>query len=128
MKYSNLPTLGKASKIILGCDHYGETISEEIAYKQEAYIKIQDTSDLYAFIDECASFCCAAGASEVFVSGCLPDDVYPLHARIIGMVCDWNNEWTSDCSLVPVTEESVVLWSSIYNRKMKKSIDKCGFC
>ena len=52
MKYANLPILGKASKIVLGCDHYGETISEDIAYKQiDIYLErggnVLDTARLY---------------------------------------------------------------------------------
>ena len=34
MKYLDLPLIGRTSRIALGCDHYGETIDENIAYKQ----------------------------------------------------------------------------------------------
>lgn len=52
MKYLDLPVIGKASRIVLGCDHYGETISEEIAYKQlDIYLErggnVLDTARLY---------------------------------------------------------------------------------
>lgn len=52
MKYLDLPIIGKVSKIILGCDHYGETISEDIAYKQlDIYLdkggNVLDTARLY---------------------------------------------------------------------------------
>lgn len=52
MKYVELDKLGKASKIILGCDHYGETISEDVAYKQlDIYLEhggnVLDTARLY---------------------------------------------------------------------------------
>lgn len=52
MKYSDLPILGKMSRIILGCDHYGETISEDTAYRQlDIYLErggnVLDTARLY---------------------------------------------------------------------------------
>ena len=92
---------------------------EEITYKQEAYITIQDTSDLSAFIDECAGFCRAAGASDVFLNGNFADEIYPLYARIIRMVCDRSTKWETDCKVIPVTEQTAEAWKSIYNRKMR---------
>lgn len=92
---------------------------EEIAYKQEAYITVHDTSDLSVFIDECAGFCRAAGATDVFVSGSFTDERYPLYARIIRMACDRSTEWETDCKSVPVTERSSDEWREIYNRKMR---------
>lgn len=52
MKYLDLPTIGKVSRIALGCDHYGDAIAEDIALKQlEIYLEsggnLLDTAHVY---------------------------------------------------------------------------------
>lgn len=52
MKYFDMPNMGKLSKIVLGCDHYGESIDEAVAYKQiDIYLEkggnVLDTARLY---------------------------------------------------------------------------------
>lgn len=52
MKYLNLPIIGKTSRIALGCDHYGETIDESVAFKQiDIYLSkggnLLDTARVY---------------------------------------------------------------------------------
>ena len=94
-------------------------ILQEIAYKQQAYIRIQSTANQSRFIKECADFCCAAGAKEIYLTGeCIPNE-FPLYTRIISMVCNRNALSETDAVLVPVTKQTIDEWRRIHNTKMK---------
>ena len=92
---------------------------EEIPYKQEAYIIIHDSRDPRHFLEECAGFCYAAGAQRVFVSGVDSIDEYTLYTRIMRMGCSRDILPGSRDVLVPVTEQTVKVWTNIYNERMK---------
>ena len=47
----------------------GSLILREIPYRQEAYIRIQDTKEPEAFLGECVDFCKAAGAERIYGTG-----------------------------------------------------------
>ena len=89
----------------------------EIPYTKRAYILIRDTQDGEAFLRECAGFCRAAGAEEVFASGHSACRAYPEHTAILQMQIRKEQIEASDAALFPVTEATVGLWRQLYNEK-----------
>lgn len=90
----------------------------EIPYKQTAYIKIQDTSELTAFLKECCDFCCGLGARKVFASG-KGLGSYPVHTAVCLMQRSRDGFLTTDAMLVPVQDKTLERWREIYNRRME---------
>ena len=93
---------------------------KEIPYTKAAYIKIQDTSDPNALIDECVGFCKMAGAEHIFASNHPYLEKYPIHTRIYQMVILREGLADTDAALFPITEETLEKWRDIYNNRMQK--------
>ena len=93
---------------------------KEIPYTKSAYIKIQDTSDPNALIDECVGFCKMAGAEHIFASNHPYLEKYPIHTRIHQMVILREGLADTDAALFPITEETLEKWRDIYNNRMQK--------
>jgi len=91
---------------------------QDIPYRGEAYIKIQDTAQPWDFLEECVGFCRAAGADRVYASGhsCLEE--FPLHTALWHLTCPAERIPETDAALFPVTEETLDAWCRIYNDKM----------
>ncbi len=97
-------------------------VLKEVPYKQQAFIHVQDVQPdgLKAHVEECAGFCRAAGAEQVFATGHDQLVCYPLHTIIYEMaVCNLVQEQPGG-HLWPVTEETVTKWRGIYNEKMQE--------
>ena len=91
---------------------------KEIPYKQTAYIKIQDVSELAAFLKECCDFCRGLGATKIFASGKVLD-TYPVYTSVCLMQRPREGFPATDAILVPVHDETVDCWREIYNQRME---------
>ncbi len=91
---------------------------EQIPYREEAYITIRDSQDPAAFLEECRSFCRAAGAERILAGGHPCCEAFPLYTAIFEMRLDLDCLEETDAALFPVTEETLDRWREIYNQKM----------
>lgn len=90
----------------------------QIPYTKKAYIRIQDSRDGERFLQECTSFCKAAGADYVYATGQTCCEHYPEYTKIIKMQNDLQNIGDTDAALFPVTERTIEKWREIYNDKV----------
>lgn len=93
-------------------------ILKEIPYRQEAYIRLQATQTPEALIEECVGFCRACGAEQVYATGDVGLDNYPLHTAVVQMQCCTDSLPQTDAALFPVLPETLEQWRNIYNEKM----------
>lgn len=93
-------------------------ILKEIPYSQTAYIKIQSSLDGDALLQECVSFCKAAGAERIFASGHTTLEKYLLHSEIWAMEVAREVLADSPCKMVAVTGETLEQWRELYNARM----------
>ena len=102
-------------------DGVASLILKQIPYREQAYIRVQDVQPegLDNLIRECAGFCRAAGAEQVFASGHPGLESYPLHTIIYDMAGEVICHEPPLGRLWPVTEETVSRWRTIYNERMK---------
>lgn len=84
-----------------------------------AYVRLQSVQPGQegAFALECAQFCRAAGAERVYATGAGLEK-FPLHCTVLSMVGQVCTEPTLRRNFVPVTEQTVGQWRSIYNQRM----------
>ena len=98
----------------------GSLILREIPYRQEAYIRIQDTKEPEAFLGECVDFCKAAGAERIYGTGHPCCENYPLHTAVLQMQGDVTGLGDTDAAVFPVVEKSLSRFREIYNEKMSR--------
>lgn len=91
---------------------------KEIPYKETAYIKVQDTSEIAVFLKECCDFCRALGATKILASG-KTLDTYPVHTDVYLMQRPREGFPASDAILVPVEEQTLEQWRNTYNKRME---------
>ena len=94
-------------------------VLKEIPYTKTAYIHIRETSQPKALLDECSSFCIAAGADVVIATGNSILEEYPLHATIVHMQVQRDLIPETDAALFPVQMKTLERWRNIYNARMK---------
>lgn len=94
-------------------------ILREIPYRQEAYIRMQDTSAPKQFLEECITFCRMAGAVKIFATGHVFLESYPLHTAVWRMCRPMANLPETDAMTMPVTEQTLERWRDIYNTAMR---------
>jgi hypothetical protein len=95
-------------------------ILREIPYTKTAYIRIQDTQDARVFTDECAQFCRAAGAENIYATGNGYLEAFPFYTEIWEMRAQRSGMPQTQAVLQPVTEETITAWLQLYNDKMAK--------
>jgi len=91
---------------------------QQIPYRRMAYVRLQKAQDPLKLLEECISFCRAAGANHVFAAAeeyALP---YPLHTQILRMSCSREQLGDTDALLFPVQEKTAEQWMQIYNDRM----------
>lgn len=93
-------------------------VLREIPYRQEAYIRIQDTAYPEEFLQECVFFCRIAGAEKIFATGhdCLQR--YPLYTTVWRMCRPLDGLPETDAMTMPVTEATLERWRGLYNEAM----------
>ena len=92
----------------------------EIPYQGKAYIKILDTREPELLLGECRDFCRAVGAEEIFASGHIYLESFPLHTALRHMRCDVQSLGHTDAALWPVQPETAARFRDIYNEKDRK--------
>lgn len=91
----------------------------EIPYKQVAFVHIRDVQpgELKEHLEQCVSFCRAAGAEKVLASGHPELESYPVDSVIEEMSMAYEQQ-EPQAMLWPVTEETVAQWRALYNEAM----------
>jgi len=92
----------------------------EIPYTAKAYIRIQSSREPELLLKECADFCRAVGAEEIFAAGDKAVEVYPFHTSILRMTCAKAVLGDTDAALWPVQENTLLQWKELYNQKAAK--------
>ena len=95
-------------------------ILKEIPYSSKAYIRIHQTVAVSALLEECISFCRAAGAEYVYATGHPVLEAYPLHTKIVTMTCRRNAIKDTDADALPLDQVGLSEFRDIYNEKMHK--------
>ena len=90
----------------------------EIPYRKEAYIKLQDSLDPLALVQECADFCRCCGAEKVYASGSELLERFPLYTALWQMRAPWASVPRPDAYLWPVLPENSARWQEICNSRM----------
>lgn len=91
---------------------------KEIPYRGIAYIVLRDSREPEKLAQECAEFCRACGAEQIYATGHEGLACYPEHTKVYEMRGEtWLDEEKLE-SLFPVTEQTVSRWRQIYNRRM----------
>lgn len=91
----------------------------EVSYNQKAYITVHDTQDLPQLLEECAGFCRAVGAREIFACNHPALEQYPISTQIFEMERTLADLPKTDAKLQPVTGETLSRFVEIYNQKMR---------
>lgn len=91
---------------------------KEIPYRGIAYIVVRDSQEPENLVQECACFCRACGAEQIYGTGHEALSQYPEHTAVYEMRAEaWTDEEKLE-SLFPVTEQTVSKWRQIYNERM----------
>lgn len=101
-------------------------VLKEIPYTQSAYITILDTQDLTALLAECVDFCRVVGAEHIYAKGHAELCTYPEYMQVLQMEASTEHWLQTDAVLVPVGDESLKAWCSIYNQKMS-GVDNASY-
>lgn len=93
-------------------------IFREIPYRGDAYIRIQSTQDLDAFLKECVDFSLAVGAERVYATGHSDLARYPLHTAVYRLAAAKEAISETDAAVFPVTEQTLERFRELYNSRM----------
>lgn len=94
-------------------------VLKEIPYQEKAYVILRDSLEPEKLIEECAAFCRACGAEEVYATGHAALEAWPFYTAMWEMRCMVSALPETDAALWPVQEETVEEWRSIYNQKVQ---------
>ena len=83
-----------------------------------AYVHLQSSLTPEALLEECVSFCCSAGAEQIFATGNPVLEKYPLFTTVCHLHGTVSGVGETDCCLFPVTEKTWPEFCRIYNEKM----------
>ena len=95
----------------------GSLVLKDIPYRAVAYIKLLSSEQPEAFLNECASFCRAAGAEHIYASGHSCLEKWKHHTDIY-LMCRQNFDSATD-AVFPVQEHTLDKWLEIYNEAMQ---------
>lgn len=100
-------------------------ILREIPYKEIAYVRVQSSLQPRILLEECASFCRAAGAERVYA------DTgggwsYPIHTQILQLSLPREKLPDTRSQAVPVTDDTLRFFREIYNKKMSR-VDNASY-
>lgn len=91
----------------------------QIPYRQEAYIRIQSSSEPQMLLRECIEFCKIAGAEKIYATGSDALMQYDLHCSVLTMTAKSNCLQGTDAVLVSVSADTIASWREIYNDRMR---------
>ena len=92
---------------------------KEIPYTKKAYITLQNTQNPDSFLQECVDFCRAVGALQIYATGHIYLEKFPLHTTVCQMHRTLKDLPVTDAFLVPVQEGTIAQWQEIYNKRMQ---------
>lgn len=92
---------------------------KEIPYRKRAYITLQTTQEPEKLLEECVSFCHACGAEQIYATGHVYLEEYPLYTEMMLMTGNREMIAESDACLFPMTEKTVDRWLEIHNQRME---------
>ena len=92
----------------------------EIPYQGCAYVRLQDSREPAALLQECVDFCRACGADHIYAAGHSVAEDYPLYTAICRMRCDPSALPETDALVWPVQKETLPHWLEIYHNKIKR--------
>ena len=95
-------------------------ILKEIPYQEKAYVILRDSMEPIALARECADFCRACGAEQIYATGSAVLSEYPFHTAMWEMSCIRESFPDTDAALFPVQEQTLARWRDIYNQKVRK--------
>lgn len=98
----------------------------QIPYRGTAYVQVRSCvpGHLAEHVAECAGFCRAAGADEVFWTGeDIPEQPHSVICEMRGCL-EVNPEFVE--SLFPVTEQTATQWRKIHNDRME-NVDHAAY-
>ena len=107
MKHGIMPERGENMRnfpVFTTENGVGSLVLKEIPYSGNAYIKIQSSLSVEAFINDCIDFCNMAGAVHIYACGDSFLERYPFHTAVWKMRKDVSALSQNDSSLFPVTE------------------------
>lgn len=91
---------------------------KNVSFSETAYIRILDSLEPETLLQECVDFCKVVGAKSIFVSGIKTLSKDSVHC-VIAMQADLADIPPADAQLIPVSQETMEQWRTIYNDKMK---------
>lgn len=91
----------------------------ELPYSKRAYIRVQSSDDVQKLLKECADFCRAVGAEEIYATGESFDIAFPYHTDILEMNCLRSALPETDAVAVLVEDQQLSMFKDIYNEKMQ---------
>lgn len=95
-------------------------ILKEIPYQEKAYVILRDSLEPIALARECADFCRACGAEQVFAAGSDLLSKFAFYTDMWEMSSIRETVPDTDAALFPVQEQTLAQWRDIYNQKVKK--------
>ncbi len=93
-------------------------VLRQIPYRGSAFIKIHTSEEPDALLQECASFCRAAGAENIYFTGYDASHKYPVFTSVVQMACLKDVLPDTDAVLQLVQEGTLESWRALYNQKM----------
>lgn len=93
-------------------------VLNQIPYTKTAYIHIRTVLDLHNLIVRAVEFCVGVGAEKVYATGNDGLAEFPLYVEIIGMQMALSGESDTDACLMPLTDQNLEQWLSVYNERM----------
>lgn len=88
---------------------------QQIPYTQRAYVRILQCSDFEKLVCECESFCRAAGAQNIYITGHECCESLPVYTHIWEMTKRLHPSAPPAASLFPATQQTLSQWLEVYN-------------
>lgn len=91
---------------------------KEIPYRKRAHITLQSTQEPEKLLEECVSFCRSCGAEQIYATGHVCLEKYPLYTEMWLMTSNRDAVGETDACLFPMTDKTVDRWLEIHNQYM----------
>ena len=101
-------------------------VLEQIKYNKMAYIRIQSSSSLKEFLQECVGFCRAAGAEKIFATGEQIAELYDESVSVIRMMRLREGMERGTSKLVSILPADIEDFRGIYNSAMRNIPNASG--
>ena len=107
--------------VFTGCGGIASLILHEIPCRKEAYVLVKSVfTNLEDFLEECESFCRAAGAENVYYGGEGDFSSWPVHASLMERTAAVKDLPATDAAAIPVTGREEASWLALYRDRFRK--------